>query len=169
MFWWIVIGVLLGLLLWLVFAPLDVYINTPQRDYRIRYWGILSMAALPDPDEILILKFRIFFIPFKMYPFRPSKKKDEHKIQKHPAKKSSKRFTKLSPKKAWRMLRTFKVLNFKLELDTGDPVQNAKLFPLFALLDFRFGGFGINFNDHNELQLHLRNRPFNLIKSFINL
>ena len=54
-------------------------------------------------------------------------------------------------------------------MDTGNCILNAKLYPLFALLNYYTGNFYINFQGRNQLVLLVKNRPIDIIKSLINL
>ena len=66
------------------------------------------------------------------------------------------------------LLRSFRVKAFRLELDTGDPILNARLYPLFLLMDRRMGDIHMNFMNRNHILLQITNRPINLLKAFIN-
>lgn len=74
----------------------------------------------------------------------------------------------MSARKMLRLVRTFKVQKLRLDMDTGDYVVNAKLYPVFMLLNRHVGSFHINFQDRNRLVMDVRNTPYRLIKSFIN-
>jgi hypothetical protein len=55
-----------------------------------------------------------------------------------------------------------------LDVDTGNCIQNAKLYPAFAFLNHHVGTFHINFEGRVNMVLHMQSRPINIIKSFIN-
>lgn len=57
---------------------------------------------------------------------------------------------------------------FYLNIDTGDCISNAKLYPLFAFFNYKGGNFNINFEGKNRLALHIQNRPIKIIKTFFN-
>ena len=67
-----------------------------------------------------------------------------------------------------RLIRTFRVKALRLEIDTGNPVLNARLVPLSYMLGRRTGAIGINFRNRNFILLHVVNRPINILKVFIN-
>ncbi len=67
-----------------------------------------------------------------------------------------------------RLLKSFRIKQFLLNVDTGNCISNAKLYPVFAFLNYRVGGFNINFQGRNQLVLHIQNRPIHIIRSFIN-
>jgi len=68
-----------------------------------------------------------------------------------------------------RFLKSFKVKKLLLNIDTGNCILNAKLYPFFSLLNYQIGNFSINFQGRNRLALEVENRPIDIIKSIINL
>lgn len=67
-----------------------------------------------------------------------------------------------------KLVRSFRIKKFRMEIDTGDSVMNAKLYPMYAVFPFLNIDFGINFEGRNELALVIENRPIRIIRSFIN-
>ena len=55
-----------------------------------------------------------------------------------------------------RILKSFRVRRFRVEIDTDDYVLNAYLFPVFHLLSR--GRLQINFNGRNDIQIEITNR-----------
>ncbi|MBV1923624.1 MAG: hypothetical protein KUG68_06335 [Flavobacteriaceae bacterium] len=159
----ILILLLVSIIIYLLFARLSLFIDTSTNRYFIKLLGICSINAERDETEILILRMHIFFMDFNFYPLRP----DEKKKRKQEKKKGKSRFS-LTIKQAYRLIKSFKVKRLYLDLDTGDCITNAKLYPVFALLNYRKGNFNLNFNGRNKLVLHIQNRPINIIKSYIN-
>ena len=72
-------------------------------------------------------------------------------------------------RKMIRLLRSFKIRQFYLNIDTGDVIKNAKLYPVFAFLNYSIGGFQINFMGKNQVVIRIENRPIRIIKSFFNI
>ena len=68
----------------------------------------------------------------------------------------------------FQLVRSFEVKRFSLDIDTGHCITNARLYPVFAFLDFWVGNYRVNFMGRNSIDLHLQNRPYRIIKSFIN-
>lgn len=159
MLWVILILLLISIIIYLLFARLSLVIDTSTNRYFLELQGIGSINAEKDATEILKLRMHIFFLDFNFYPLRPDKKK---KI-----KKKKSRFP-LTIKQSYRLIKSFKIKRFYLDVDTGDCITNAKLYPVFSLLNFRKRQFNINFNGRNKLVLHIQNRPINIIKSYIN-
>lgn len=69
-------------------------------------------------------------------------------------------------KKMLCVLKTFKIRQWKIAIDTGDPIRNAQLFPV----NF-FPGAGehviVNFYAENYLVLEISNRPLKMIIAFL--
>jgi hypothetical protein len=100
---------------------------------------------------------------FNFYPLAPDKKK---KIKSEKKKKKS-RFP-FTFQQGWRLLKSFQIKRFYLDVDTGDCITNAKLYPIFSMVNYQGGNFNINFKGRNKLVLDIQNRPIYIIKSFIN-
>jgi hypothetical protein len=152
----------------LLFIPIDVYIDTRSNEYYAELKGLARASIEPDEKELFRIRVKI---PFKNYYFFPLKtllapKKTGKQKRRKKGSKSANRFT---PNTILRLMNSFKIKKWNVELDTGDCISNARLYPLFAFLDYRFGGFEINFEGRNHAMLMVRNRPIYLIKSFFNL
>lgn len=88
------------------------------------------------------------------------------KTQKRPKEKVSKRGPEITFRRlillVVRILRTTKVHNCRLALDTGDFVRNAQLYPLITLPGAK-GHLHINFHGENYFYFSLSNRPWNIL------
>jgi len=163
MLWVILILLLISIVIYLLFARISLFIDTSTNRCFVNIQGICSVNVEKDETEILKLRMHIFFMDFNFYPLRPDKKKKTK-----PEKKKKKSKFLFTIKQAFRLLKSCKIKQLYLDVDTGDCITNAKLYPVFALLNFRKGHCNINFNGRNKLVLHIQNRPINIIKSFIN-
>ena len=163
MLWVILILLFVSIVIYLLFARISLFIDTSTNRYFIKLQGICSINAERDETEILKLRLHVFFLHFNFYPLGPDKKK---KIK--PKKKKKKSRFSLTFKQAYRLVKSFKIKRFYLDLDTGDCITNAKLYPIVSLINYKKGNFNINFNGRNKLVLHIQNRPIYIIKSFIN-
>ncbi|WP_372794506.1 hypothetical protein [Lutibacter sp.] len=101
---------------------------------------------------------------FYLYPLKYRGFTEKKKIV-----KNNKTNKKIDFKKGLQILKSFKIKRFNLEIDTGDYTLNAKLYPVFVFLNYNLGHFKVNFEDRNQLVLHLQNRPINIIKLFFHL
>ncbi|NER09080.1 hypothetical protein SAMN06265375_1011436 [Muriicola jejuensis] len=161
-----VILVLVLVLIGLLFAPIDIYLDTRSNNYYAEIKGLVKASVEADKLEILRIRVKVPFRQFYFYPLKPRRKKTGKKPSE---KKGRKHWNRFAPKTIWRVLRSFEIKKWELDLDTGDCITNAKLYPLFALLNYRSGGFHVNFEGRNHAVLMVRNRPVSLIKSFFNL
>lgn len=167
----VLLGLLLVLIVYLLLAPVIVWIDTLSNEYYVRIPGVVKMAVESHEKELIRLQLRVFFLNFYFYPLKwkkKKKKKDEIKEFK-PKKDKKKKKKRMSLGKMVRLMRTFRVQRFYLNIDTGDYALNAKLYPVFYLLNQTKGHFAVNFEDRNQLSLVIVNRPIRIVKSFINL
>jgi integrase len=164
MLWAILIVLFISLVIYLLFTSLSVFIDTSANRYCLELKGIFSINAESHASEILIFRLHIFFFDFIFYPLRPNKKK---KIKTKKKYKKSKFF--LTFKQVYRIIKSCKIKRFFMDIDTGDCITNARLYPAFALLNYKGANFNINFEGRNKLVVHIQNRPIYIIKSFINL
>lgn len=153
------------LILYLLLAPIVLFIDTATNQYYVRLKGLAKLNIEPDEKELLRIKLKIFFLSFYFYPLKKIGSSKSKKTVKPTSRKSGKR---IGFGKSMRVLRSFKVKRLLLNIDTGDCIWNAKLYPIFALLNYNIGEFSINFEGRNQLALQLQNRPINIIRSFIN-
>ena len=60
-------------------APLVVSINSAANEYRITWKPLGSVSVIPDENELLFIKYRIFFLKNPItrfeYPIRKQKRK----------------------------------------------------------------------------------------------
>lgn len=171
-----------ALVLYLLFVPIILRIDTDHHQYEIQLQGLARASIEEHKKELLRIKLRVLGFRFYFYPLRKkvrtlnlSKGKDhtlstersrgakDDKKKKHKKDRRS-----LGIKKMIRLLRTFTIKKMVINLDTGDDVLNAKLYPIFGFLNYHIGTFNINFEGRNRLVLQMQNRPIYIIKSFIN-
>lgn len=153
------------LVIYLLWTPIILFIDTRTNQYYIQLKGFVKASIEADKKEIVRLKVKVFFINFKFYPLRRKKNATKSKkIKKYSTKNSS---TQIQFRKFIRMLKTFKIKRLFVNIDTGDCISNAKLFPLFTFLNQTKGSFKVNFEGRNQMVLHMQNRPIHIIKSFI--
>ncbi|REE79888.1 hypothetical protein BX611_2787 [Lutibacter oceani] len=157
---------LLLFIVYLLWMPIVLCINTNTNKYFIQFLGLAKASIEGDKKEILKLKLNVLFFNFYFYPLKLKSIKQKGTVK---TKKNTKTNKIGNLKKGIRILKSFKVKKIVVEIDTGDCIMNAKLYPVFALLNYNFGNFRINFEGRNQMVLYMQNRPFNIIKSFINI
>ncbi|WP_222983402.1 hypothetical protein [Flagellimonas meishanensis] len=159
----IIVLVFILLVVGLLLIPLEIYIDTNSRQYYVQLKGLVKASIEPDKEEIIKIRLKV---PFKNFSFYPLRKLG---VPKPKTKRKEKKKTRgFPPKKIIGLLKSFSIKRLKIDLDTGDCITNAKLYPAFVLLDHYVGGFKINFEGRNRVELLLRNRPIRIIRSFIN-
>jgi hypothetical protein len=164
---WYIIGILFILsVLYLLFLPLELVINTIQNQYYIKAGAIARARFAIDENYLFRIELKAMGIPHTIYPLK--KKKRLKKDSEPEKKKRASRFKRSYINTAMRLIRSFELKRFSLYLDTGNCITNAKLFPVFAFLNYKGADFQVNFKGNNQLHLHLQNRPIRIIKSFIN-
>lgn len=165
MFLSIILVILLLLILYLLWMPVVLFIDTDSQQYYLQFKGLAKASIEGHEEEVLRIHLKIVFFHFYFYPLKEIGKPKKKKIQKKNSKKSSKH---IGIRKGLSLLRSFKVKRLLLDIDTGDCVKNAQLYPYFAFLNYRIGTFHINFEGRNRMALCIQNRPINIIRSFIN-
>jgi len=166
---------LLGIILILVFLmlisllwmPIVLYINSVTNQYYIQLKGLAKVSIEPHEKEILMLKLKILFFTFHYYPLKKSDRSDKTiEIEKQ---KTKKRKSRINFQTVLRVLKSFKLKRFLLNIDTGDCILNSKLYPVFACLNFyKDSRLYINYQGRNSVLLYIENKPIRIIKSFIN-
>ncbi len=69
-------------------------------------------------------------------------------------------------KKMIRVMRTFRVIEWQLSVDTGDYIRNAWLYPL-NFLPYGHGHLYINFREENYFFTRIRNRPWKMLVAYL--
>lgn len=155
-------------LLYLSMMPIVLFIDTKTNQYYLQVKGLVKASIESHEEELFRIRLQLFFLSFYFYPLRNISLGKNKKTLK--SAENKKKFGKgISLEKGLWTLKSFKVKRFLFDIDTGDCILNAKLYPLFALLNYHVGGFSVNFEGRNRVELHIYSRPIYLIKSFINL
>ena len=154
------------LLAWILLSPVVIEIDTRVLRAQIRWFGI-GHAKLWYDDEWQF-SFRVLFfgktVRLADRKAKPSKKKITAGKKKPKNRKtgSARVF-----KRMVKVLRTFRVEEWKLAIDTGDYTRNAQLYPL-NFIPFNRKHLYINFNNRNYLVLKISNRPGRIVLAFLN-
>lgn len=156
---------LIAIVVWLLVAPLVIEIDSrvPVASFR---WVSIGSGSIYHKEEWR-LRFRVFFfgkdLPLADMARKKKAIQPEKEVRSRPRKKRRPRH---QLRKAWQMLKTIRVTRWQLAIDTGDYVQNAKLYPL-NFLPYTFRHLEINFCDENYLVLHLRARPWKMLLAYL--
>lgn len=164
--WWFFLLLFIGLLIYLLLMPIVFYIDTGRNEYRAQVGEIVKFNIESHQTKILRIRARFLFMKFYFYPLQKSfkKKKKRKEIEGKTSRKS-----KIGFKKVIKLLGTFQIKKFHLDLDTGNYVLNGKLYAIVGLVNYKIGRLSINFQGRNRMVLDIRNRPIRMIKVFINV
>ncbi len=94
------------------------------------------------------------------------KKKKLSKDNKSKKKKSKFNFRKYK-RKIIRMIKTFKIKSFFVNLDTDDYILNGYLYPVFYFLGKRGEHLNINFQGDLEINIVAENRLYKMIRAML--
>lgn len=157
------------LIIYLLLIPIVLFIDTATNQYYFQLQGLAKVSIESHKEELLRIKLKIFFLKFYFYPLKNVDLSNRKKKVKEDEKKNSKKSSKgIGIMKSLRILKSFKVKRLFIDVDTGDWVLNAKLYPFYALFNSNSVKFNINFLGRNQMALHMFSRPIYIIKSFIN-
>lgn len=165
----ITLGCVIALLGWLLFTPVRLIVHSTTNEYQLR-WGWLLNARLILLADDLLIRIGLPFYKKDYYPLHPSPSEQSTQETKRPRKqsrKSSLRKGGLPFKMIRSVLRSFRIRQFKLDLDTDNYLTNAYLFPLFYFLSRGKGDYQINYDGRFELHLEMDNRPIRLIRALL--
>ena len=157
------LAILISLILGLLFLQIIIYIDTTSNQYYFQLKGVFKISFEKHDLEIFRLRLKILFFNFYFYPLKIKTIKKDKEVIQHKLKKPKKH---IPLRKIIRLIKTFKVKNCLINIDTGNCILNAKLYPLFAFLNYKYGHFFINFRDQNQFILVLENKPINILISY---
>jgi hypothetical protein len=161
----ILLIVVTGFVLYLLFIPLILEVDTIRQDYYLRIGTLALIKLEPHTDKLMQLRLRTLYRNFYFYPL--TYKSTEKKTS--PAQKKKKQgIRKIKIRTVLKIVRSFKVKKLKVVMDTGNWIVNSKWYPVFYFMNEYGGKWAINYEGKNSLQLRVMNRPVYLLKSFIN-
>lgn len=162
MIWLITLLILIIFLCWLLIAPVIMEIDTRVPHAGLRWVSIGNVKIWYDEEWWISIE--IFFFR-KTIRFSNMKSKSR-KAVKTKVKKKQKGKTISNLVKIIRVIKTFRVTEWHLAVDTNDSILNAQLYPLNYWRGI-YGHLHINFNEENFLFVRIRNRPWKILYAFI--
>jgi uncharacterized membrane protein YbhN (UPF0104 family) len=161
MIWLLYILVFLcALLLWFLIAPLVLEIDSRKPIASIKWISIGKIVIWHDDEWWL--SFRIFFFHKKMRLSSIKKRrKGPYRINKRIKRKPKNLLMKII-----RVMRTFRIEEWQLAIDTGDYASNAQIYPFNFFPKLRHH-LQVNFNDENYLYIRIRNRPLKIFYAYL--
>lgn len=156
---------LLLILVWMLIAPIILWVDTEKGRFEIHWKGLIkSRLVLYNNSLVLWNKFLFWKKDVDLL------KLDRKKTFKRQKDKSQQSQNKLKGfRKMISVLKSFDVISYRINLDTGDYAVNGLFYPLIYFLGERRkkGFFRINFNGVNSIQLRLENRMYKIVWALI--
>lgn len=150
-------------LCWLLVAPVTLEIDTVNALAAFRWLGIGAVRIWFEDEWMFSIQLFFFH---KTIPFS----KMQRRAQKTTATKKRKQKKKARPKsilkRVIQVIRTLKITEWQLAIDSGRYDLNARLYPL-NFLSCTSGHLFINYQNKNFLMAKLRGRPWKIVYAFI--
>lgn len=161
------IGILIVLLAWLLISPLILQVDTRRNEYALRWVGLVKASFIPMPADILLrLQLPFWRRDFSLLKLLATPQKNKRRTVKK-ASSGTRKTGRFTWRRFRRLIKSFRVEYFRLELDTDDYVTNAYLYPLCYALRIPKGFVAINFQGRNQCAFQIKNRLVNLLVAFI--
>ena len=162
-------GIVFAFAAYLFFAPLYIEIDTEHSLYRIRLHRLFSVAFLVDNTASLVemqLLSRKWRMDLSKAPARKETEPVRTGTTAHGARKSA--VKNIPARKLAAVLKSFRINQLEVTIDTGDMQWNGMLYPLFYWLGASTGkNIQINFEGRNSILLQLENNLARMSKAFL--
>lgn len=162
LFLFILIFCFLTILVWLLLAPIELKIDSSGAVYRIEMRPWLSCRLNPGAEwgeiemRLLFFKWRYDILSLVMSKWPPEKIfSNENKGE---PRQSSDWLLKNSHQRFRRILKTFRIREFYLNLDLHQHYWNGLLFPVFYLARCHGMAVHINFTGQRDCKMVVRNK-----------
>lgn len=156
---------LLAVVAWILFAPISIKADTYRNEYYLSFGGIGKAELVPVPDDILV-RLRVAFWKKEFYPLHPSAGRKQKK-PKAEAGEKRKRQRAFPFRRIIKVLKSFHIKYFRLEVDTDDFVWNAYLWPVVGCAGPLRRHVSVNFEGRNECRLLMRNRIWRMARAWL--
>lgn len=160
----VILGILIAVLLFLLFTPIVIEVDSSKDLYRLRWRGIGYVRPIFRDGRFLI-RFRILFFTKQLDPLK--KRKSKKKKARKRKKKTGTRWARKGLRKIGPIFRAIRVRHIYVNMDTNNAIINAWLYPAMRILSRGRRQLHINFNDVNEVKLKLTTSGFRFIRAFI--
>ncbi|MEO9964235.1 MAG: hypothetical protein ABJF11_00510 [Reichenbachiella sp.] len=158
----LVLSILLIAMIWLLIAPITLFVDTLEDVYYMKVKGIckisLNTAKKPITIDIILPIGKFTVSSFS------KRKRSEKEAQK---KKTTRKSFKVIFSFVSDLIKSFELVKMSLNMDTADYVCNAQLVPVFHFLSGKNRAFLVNFNGITSFKLILKNRLIRIIKPAI--
>lgn len=151
-------------LLWLLVSPLVLEIDSRKPVVMLKWISIGKATIWYDEEGWFSFRVLFFHKTFRLAEIKskPKKTGDREKAKTPRKRRNLSRMR----KKMVRVLRTFRIEEWRAAIDTGDYSFNAQIYPLNFFPKLR-DHLQINFSDENYLYVRMRNRPLKMLYAFL--
>ncbi len=154
------------LIVLVLISPVRLIIDTHSHTYSVQWKGIIQAKLITVNDEPTIaLRTLVYKKNFEL--LHSSKKEKPKKEAKSPKWKKSKKSNKMTFSKIMRMINTFKIKAFYVNLDTDNYITNGYLYPIFHFIKSQNITMKINYEGQNNVKLIVENRLYRIIKAYL--
>lgn len=167
----LIIGIfLVALLLWMLFTPFRLEIDTDARLYRFSLVPFFRARYVTESSPPSV-ELRIFgirrFLPLTPHPQEPGNAEPAVQTKKPVQPKKGGQRMKVTFNLIKALLRSFHIRRWFFTMDTGDVALNGRLYFWFYLFSIRTGrACSINFTGKNVLIVTIENNVFRVLKAF---
>lgn len=148
----LILLIILLLLSGLLFTSFYLEIDSIRNLFRLRF-GRMVRADLSIKESLFKIDLYFLGIPIKIDPYKGTKKAPGEIKQVKTKKKVNINFRKIMA-----VLKSFRVKEFYMNIDTGNEQSNGMLFPVFLGLSYiSKRNISINFIDQNDFKLIIQN------------
>ncbi|HEY0744659.1 MAG TPA: hypothetical protein VGD40_24495 [Chryseosolibacter sp.] len=160
----IIFSIVLFPLLWILFMPVNIQVNTQSHLYTIQQTGTVKWSF--HPGESPSMKLRILGFPVEINRQAAARKDAREKKRATKSKKMRKSMD------AWlnffsRLVSSFRCKRFVCNIDFDDVVLNAQLFPVGPLLSRGPVVLNVNFERNYLLDIWIQARLHRMLWAFI--
>jgi hypothetical protein len=156
----VVLSIILLFILWTIFAPMILSVNTDTGDYSLRIPGIFRIRLIIDEDLIYI-RARMLLIPFRINPF--SVVPSPGMIKREEKKWTGTVNLKYRLQALMELLSSFRLKYLYLDVDTDNILLNAYLYPALLFLRSDRIQCVTNYLERTRVILDMRNRLASLL------
>lgn len=152
-------------IVWLLTAPLYMEIDTRVPEANLRWKSIGRCRIWYQEEWLLYVQAPFYRHTFRLAAFSSQKKKPAEKVKRktNPAQRKN---TLRKLQKGWQVLRSCKVQQWQLSIDTGDHTKNAQLYPL-SFYPAVYGHLRISFTNENYFFIRIRNQLWRMLVAYL--
>lgn len=159
------IGMVLLLCVWLLSLKLVLRLDSEQDLYEVRAGSIARLWYDVSSNE---LYYSVFGWKRKLTPRPPEAVAEKPVRGEKPRRKSKRRLTTQQLlRKIRAVLQTFHVTRCEVEIDTGDPIANAYLFPVFFFIRGKQKKFAVRYDGNSRILLEVNNRLARIVRAVL--